>query len=283
MRMRKTLFLAGAFVLLTAGLTLADGEAVHFNVPLDNFGTPSEPGTGIAIVTLAEGSAKVDMQGLQALPHDSATGQRIRGYAAWLVNSEDALAKLNMGFLFPDSNGAARLRFSATNSKQTNLSFGFNLVVITAETELDSARLQPSGPPIAAGHIPGMPDVKTPLPAVEVLMGEVDNNVFAFKPPTITVLSGQTVRWTNVSGKLVIPHTATRTETIDDCAPGQTPPCPASGQDFEFDSGSVSPNGSFTHTFTLPPGTPFALFNYHCTPHRVLGMTGRIFVRVPPQ
>jgi plastocyanin len=137
MRRRKTLFfLAGVFVLLTAGLTLADGEAVHFNVPLDNLGTPSEPGTGVAIVTLAEGNAQVEMQGLQSLPHDSATGQRIRGYAAWLVNSEDALSKLNMGFL---------------------------------------------------------------------------------------------------------------------------------------------------HTFTLPQGTPFALFNYHCTPHRLLGMTGRIFVRVPPQ
>jgi hypothetical protein len=81
MRMRKTLFLAGVFVLLTAGLTLADGEAVHFNVSLDNLGTPSEPGTGVAIVTLAEGNAKVEMQGLQSLPHDSATGQRIRGYA----------------------------------------------------------------------------------------------------------------------------------------------------------------------------------------------------------
>ncbi len=282
MRMRKTLFLAGACVLLAVGLTLADGGAVHFNVPLDNLGTP-EPGTGVAIVTIAEGDAKVEMQGLQALPHESATGQRIRGYAAWLVNSEDALSKLNMGFLFPDGDGVARLRFSATNSKKANLSLGFNLVVITAETELDLARPQPSGPPIAAGHIPGTPDVKTPPPAVEVLMGKVDDNVFGFQPATIVVLNGQTVRWTNVSGKLVPPHTATRAETIDDCAPGQTPPCPASGQDFEFNSGPVPPNGSFTHTFTLPQGKPFALFNYHCTPHRLLGMVGRIFVRVPPQ
>jgi plastocyanin len=157
------------------------------------------------------------------------------------------------------------------------------MVVITAETELDAGRSQPSGPPIAAGHIPGLHEVQTPPPAVEVLMGEVGTNVFAFSPQTITVLSGQTVRWTNVSGKLVIPHTATRAESIDDCAPGQTPPCPASGRDFEFDSGPVPPNGSFTHTFTLPQGTPFALFTYHCTPHRLLGMTGRIFVEAPPQ
>ncbi len=269
MRMRKTLFLAGACVLLAAGLTLADGEAVHFNVPLDNLGTP-EPGTGVAIVTIAEGDAKVEMQGLQALPHESAIGQRIRGYAAWLVNSEDALSKLNMGFLFPDGDGVARLRFHATNSKKANLSLGFNLVVITAETELDLARPQPSGPPIAAGHIPGTPDVKTPPPAVEVLMGKVDDNVFGFQPATIVVLNGQTVRWTNVSGKLVPPHTATRTKDID----GEQP-----SPDEFFDTGPVPPNESRTHTFTLPAGVIFALYNYHCTPHLALGMIGRIFVR----
>jgi len=158
--MRKTFFLAGTCVLLAAGLTLADGEAVHFNVPLDNLGTP-EPGTGVAIVTIAEGDAKVEMQGLQALPHESAIGQRIRGYAAWLVNSEDALSKLNMGFLFPDGDGVARLRFSASGSKKANLSAqNFNVVVITLETELD-ARSQPSGAPIAAGHIPGTPAAVT--------------------------------------------------------------------------------------------------------------------------
>ncbi len=185
------------------------------------------------------------------------------------LSPREALSKLKMGFLFPDGDGVARLRFHATNSKKANLSLGFNLVVITAETGLDLARPQPSGPPIAAGHIPGTPDMKTPPPAVEVLMGEGDDNVFGFQPATIVVLNGQTVRWTNVSGKLVNPHTATRAETIDDCAPGQTPPCPASGQDFEFNSGPVPPNGSFTHTvypatretvrplqLSLPPSPP---------------------------
>jgi plastocyanin len=189
----------------------------------------------------------------------------------WLVNSEDALGKLNLGFLFPDENGRAHLKTSGSN--QANLALpGFNMVVVTAETVLNSGSSQPSGPPIAAGHIPGTPAATTPLPAVEVLMGDLTTNVFSFEPQTITIFSGQTVRWTNVSPEFINPHTATRADDEG--------PLPNSDQ--AFDSGPVPFGHSFTRTFTLPAGAQFGFFNYHCTPHQQLGMTGRILVIANP-
>ena len=136
-------------------------------------------------------------------------------------HSENALGKLNMGFLFPDDDGVARLNFSASDSKKANLTTqNFNLVVITLETELDLARPQPSGAPIAAGPIPGTPAAVTPLLAVEVFMGKLTDDVFGFESKTVTIFSGQTVRWTNVSPAFILPHTATRTKAIDGTAFG---------------------------------------------------------------
>lgn len=283
MRFTRSLFLAGVFALL-GGVTAAQAQQV--SAQLDNLGNQSEPGSGTAIVTLAEGTASIEMRGLQPVPHDNPLGSgRILGYAAWLVNSENALAKINLGFLFPRA-GIATLSFKAPGGIPSGgsvallfgagadlSSYGFNQVVITLETELDLNRSQPSGPPIAAGQIPGTPAAVTPLPAVEVLMGKLTNDVFSFEPKTVTLFSGQSVRWTSVTPAFIEPHTATRTEAIDGTA---------FGGDQEFDSRSVALGQSFTHTFTLPPGVPAGLFNYHCTPHRVLGMTGRIVVVAPP-
>lgn len=224
----------------------------------------------------------VDLSGLRAVPHEDARGVRIRGYAVWLVNSEDALSKLNIAFVVPEGDGTARVKFRSTNKNPNLASLGFNMVVLTDESELDTTRSQPPAPPIAAGVIPGATAPTTPPPAVDVLMGKIDDDAFGFQPETIVVLQGQTVRWTNVSGRLVSAHTATRVDTIDDCAPGQTPPCSPTVAGFNFDSGSVAANGAFSHTFNLADGQNFALFNYHCTPHLPLGMTGRIFVRRPP-
>lgn len=272
MRIIRNLLIAGAFAFLMAGPALAD--AVHFFVPIDNLGNQPEPGSGNAIVTLAEGNAVVNMEGLRLVPHDDPLGAgRIMGYAAWLVNSESALGKLNMGFLFPEPNGRAQLNFSVSDSDRANLgSQGFNMVVITAETELDLSRPQPSGPPIAAGHIPGTAAAVTPPPAVEVFMGDLNQDVLGFQEVTITLFSGQSIRWTNVSPAFIVPHTATRTE-----ADGPFP-----GTDQEFDSGPVPFGGTFIRTFTLPPGVPALIYNYHCTPHQAFGMTGRIVVVAKP-
>src|SRR5262245_37312791 len=172
----RSFLLMGVIVLYITATAFAD--AVHFNVPIDNLGNQSETGSGQAIVTLAEGTAVVDMEDLKLVPHDNPLGAgRIQGYAVWLVNSEDALGKLNLGFLFPDDNGNAQLNANVSGSDQANLALpGFNMVVVTAETVLNSGSSQPSGPPIAAGHIPGTPAATTPLPAVEVFMGDLTTN-----------------------------------------------------------------------------------------------------------
>jgi hypothetical protein len=233
MRAVKILLL-GSLMLLAAGHSVA-GDAIRFQVPLDNLGVRSEPGSGHATVVLAEGRGEVNVEGLRLVPHNDPLGVgHVVGYAAWLVNSEDALGKLNLGFLFPNANGVAQLKFNVSGSPRANLALpGFNMVVITAETELDAGRSQFSGPPIIAGHIPGTPTPQTPLPAVEVFMGKLADDVFGFQPETVTIFSGQTIRWTNVSPEYVAPHTATHTGAFD--RPG-----------IAFDSGPVPLSQSFT-------------------------------------
>lgn len=111
-------------------------------------------------------------------------------------------------------------------------------------------------------------------------MGKLDDDVFGFQPKQITILSGQTVRWTNVSPSFIIPHTATHEVEEDGKAVGVADD---QQEPLEFDSGAVAANGSFVRTFTLPPGVPFTLFGYHCDPHQGLGMVGKILVIAPPQ
>jgi plastocyanin len=266
----KTMVAACTLVMLVA----APVRAEQVTVTLANFGTAGETGSGTAKVDLALGKAEVVLQDLKAVSHAGANGLNVLGYSAWLVNSENALGKLNLGLVLPKADGTAFLAFQAPTARANLTGLGFNMVVVTADTELDTARSQPSGPPIAAGPIPGTATAVTPPPAFEVLMGKLDNDVFAFQPAQITILSGQSVRWTNVSPVFIVPHTATRDEATDGIvpSPGEV-----------FDSGPVAPNTSFVRTFTLPEGTPFALWNYHCTPHLQLGMTGRILVIAPPQ
>jgi len=64
----------------------------------------------------------------------------------------------------------------------------------------------------------------------------------AFDPSTITVTSGTTITWTNNDG---VPHTVTSTSLSD-----------------SFDSGSISNNETFNHTFNTV-GT----ITYKCTIH----------------
>jgi plastocyanin len=266
----KTIIASCALVALTVAPAVAEFVAVT----LTNVNTPGETGSGTAKVDLALGKVEVVLKDLKAVSHVGANGLNVLGYSAWLVNSENALGKLNLGIILPKADGTAFLAFQAPTARANLTGLGFNMVAVTTETELDVARSQPSGPPVAAGAIPGTAAVVTPPPAFEVLMGKLDNDVFAFQPAQITILSGQSVRWTNVSPVFIVPHTATRDEATDGIvpSPGEV-----------FDSGPVAPNTSFVRTFTLPEGTPFALWNYHCTPHLQLGMTGRILVIAPPQ
>src|SRR2546426_8184900 len=75
----------------------------------------------------------------------------------------------------------------------------------------------------------------------------------AFQPQTITVPAGTTVTWTN-TGKL--PHTVT-------------------ADDKSFDSGSLAPGQTFSHTFSAA-----ATLGYHCQFHGAAGsgMFGKLVV-----
>src|ERR1035437_10379072 len=79
------------------------------------------------------------------------------------------------------------------------------------------------------------------------------NEVFiqsmAFSPVTLTVTAGTSVKWTN---KDAVAHTVTSDTGL-------------------FDSGNLSTNGTYSHTFTTA-GT----YNNHCTYHS--SMTAKIIV-----
>jgi len=78
---------------------------------------------------------------------------------------------------------------------------------------------------------------------------------FKFTPKTLTISVGDSVTWTNDAQD---PHTSTSDSGL-------------------WDSGSVSPGQSYTHTFNSA-GT----FPYHCTFHQSLGMVGTIVVQSAP-
>jgi LPXTG-motif cell wall-anchored protein len=76
---------------------------------------------------------------------------------------------------------------------------------------------------------------------------------FSFSPSTLTIDVGDSVTWTN--NAVETPHTS----TSDNGA---------------WDSGTINPGQSFTHTFSTA-GT----FPYHCAFHQAQGMVGTIVVR----
>jgi LPXTG-motif cell wall-anchored protein len=78
-------------------------------------------------------------------------------------------------------------------------------------------------------------------------VSEVD---FDFVPATITIGVGDTVVWTNNSGS---PHTSTGGS---------------------WDSGTMNPGASFSHTFSGAGSFP-----YHCEFHESLGMVGTVVVQ----
>ncbi|TMK85704.1 MAG: hypothetical protein E6G44_06190 [Actinobacteria bacterium] len=76
---------------------------------------------------------------------------------------------------------------------------------------------------------------------------------FSFSPSTITIAVGDTVVWTNKAA--TTPHTTTSNTGL-------------------WDSGTMNPGASFSHTFNST-GT----FPYHCTFHQNLGMVGTVIVQ----
>jgi len=89
---------------------------------------------------------------------------------------------------------------------------------------------------------------------------QVSNNFFS--PATVTILQGDTVRWSWVAGS----HTVTS---------GSGAAAPGSG--ILFDAPSTSSNTIFSFRFNTP-GT----FLYFCRPHEFIGMTGTVIVDPVP-
>jgi plastocyanin len=92
--------------------------------------------------------------------------------------------------------------------------------------------------------------------------------IFCFKPGPLTVTDGTTVMWSNSTG---FHHTVTRCSAAACSGNG-----PGTGTDSTFTTGSVAPNGSFSHTFH---GT--GTYNYYCQVHGYAVMHGTITVKAP--
>ena len=93
---------------------------------------------------------------------------------------------------------------------------------------------------------------------------EVAMEGIAFVPKTVTINVGDSVRWTNLEG-LPIAHTTTSGDPADGNA-GDL-----------WDSGNLSPGGSFTHQFDEA-----GEFEYFCIPHQGIAAMRNAKVIVEP-
>ena len=87
-----------------------------------------------------------------------------------------------------------------------------------------------------------------------------------FEPKTITVKTGDTVVWKNVSDM-----THSITDVSSQAASAADAAVPPNAK--EFDSGLIEPGKEYSHTFTVP-GT----YKYFCIPHEAVGMLGTVIV-----
>ena len=87
-----------------------------------------------------------------------------------------------------------------------------------------------------------------------------------FAPTAVTINSGETVEFRNIST-----FTHTVSTVADTPIETQAVMLPAGAE--AFDSGAIAPGETFTHTFTTP-GT----YRYFCEPHVGQGMIGTVIV-----
>jgi plastocyanin len=88
----------------------------------------------------------------------------------------------------------------------------------------------------------------------------------SFEPQTITVKTGDTVVWKNVSD---MTHSVTDVSAL--AATPQDAALPPNAK--EFNSGLIGPGKDYSYTFTVP-GT----YKYFCIPHEEAGMIGTVVV-----
>lgn len=91
-----------------------------------------------------------------------------------------------------------------------------------------------------------------------------------FKPATVTIAAGTTVRWVNSSKD---EHTVTNDARVANTAGDVSIPSGAKA----FNSGKIKPGGTFEQKFTIP-GT----YKYVCEPHQEMNMKGTIVVKQTP-
>jgi len=134
------------------------------------------------------------------------------------------------------------------------------LVLLAAAATLAAWGTSPPASPAVSGDSPTAGFEQDPAATVTM------TNTLSFKPAEATISVGETVKWTNTS---VIVHTVTadpEEATLDDSVklPDGAEP---------FDSGTLDPDTSFTHTFETP-GT----YRYFCIPHEGAKMYGTVVV-----
>jgi plastocyanin len=97
----------------------------------------------------------------------------------------------------------------------------------------------------------------------------VELHFHSFDPASVTINTGQTVRWKNTS---IIWHTV----TCDPAAAKEESHVALPAGAEVFDSGKVPSNGNYWHTFTKP-----GIYHYICKPHEESGMAGTVVVLQP--
>lgn len=102
----------------------------------------------------------------------------------------------------------------------------------------------------------GAAECRVPVSVIDSLHVIVALRDFRFVPDSITVPVGATVTWVNCEDVGVEPHTTTSDTTG------------------VWNSGDLNPGSRFSHRFPAAGAFP-----YHCIPHRVLGMVGKIIVQ----
>jgi plastocyanin/uncharacterized membrane protein len=111
------------------------------------------------------------------------------------------------------------------------------------------------------------PDTRPAAGGNAVTVTMTDDDVF--KPASVTIPVGATVRWTNASKD---EHTVTNDPKVAADAKDVTSPPGA----HPFNSGKIKPGGSFEQKFDLP-GT----YRYVCEPHEEMDMKGTVVVKAP--
>ena len=107
-----------------------------------------------------------------------------------------------------------------------------------------------------SGPVVGAAECRVPVTVIDSLHYIIALRNFAFHPDSIAVPVGATVTWVNCEDAGVEAHT-----TTSDTAG-------------VWDSPLLIPGARFSRSFPTP-----GVFPYHCTPHRDLGMVGKLVVQ----